>query len=119
MNLRRYYPEEFDHVLELFNSRNEKINKQALPPIGFVTDNAACFLITTSSQICFIEFLVARPVQSRDRELDAVVQACLDVGSAMGYKICYALTEKTSVVERALKHSFKVQKQKVLLGRGF
>lgn len=118
MNLRRYCPTEFDHVLELFNSRGESVVKTALPPIGFVTDNAACFLITTSSQICFLEFLVSRPVKNRNNELDAVVKACLDVAAAMGYKLCYALTEKTAVVERALNHSFKIPKQKVLLCRG-
>lgn len=118
MKITRYCPTLFDHVLELYKSRGETIVKTMLPPIGFMTENAACFLITTSSPICFIEFLVCRNVKSKDEEMDAVVQACLDVASAMGYKVCYALTEKTSVVERALKHSFKVPKQKVILMRG-
>ena len=118
MNLRRYYHYEFDYLFELYRSRGQTICKDMLPPIGFLTENAACFLITTPAQICFLEFLVSRPVPSRDEELDAVVRACIDVASAMGYKHCYALTEKTAVVERALKHSFKIAKPKVLLVRG-
>lgn len=116
--IRRYEFKDFDHVYELFKARGASITKQQLPSIGFITENAACFLITTNSSVCFIEWLVSRNVPTKDEEMDACVQACIQVASAMGFKICYSLTDKTSVVERAFKHSFKVQQQKILLGRG-
>lgn len=116
--IKRYEFSDFDHVFELFRSRGVKITKAQLPSIGFISDNAACFLITTNSSACFVEWLVSRDVPTKDEEMDACVQACIQVGSAMGFKVCYALTDKTSVVERAFKHSFKIQTQKVLLGRG-
>jgi hypothetical protein len=118
MTLKRYDFSDFDHVFELFHSRGKLICKSQLPSIGFVTENAACFLITTNSNACFIEWLVARNVPTKDEEMDAVVNACIQVGAALGFKNCYALTDVTAVVERAFKHSFKIEKQKVLLSRG-
>lgn len=118
MNLKRYDLNDFDHVFNLFQSRNKMISKAQLPSLGFVTDNAACFLITTNSSACFIEWLVCRNVPTKDVEMDAVINACIQVGAALGFKNCYALTDSTAVVERAFKHSFKIEKQKVLLHRG-
>ena len=116
--IKRYEFNDFDHVYELFRSRGVQITKAQLPSIGFITENAACFLITTNSSACFIEWLVCRNVSTKNEEMDAVVQACIQVAAAMGFKFCYALTDKNSVLERALKHSFKLETQKVLLGRG-
>lgn len=118
MNLRKYTPEDFCHVQSLFKSRGIDVEKTQLPWSGWVTDNAACFLLATNSRICFLEWLVAKDTPTKTLEMDLVIEACLQMAKDMGYLKCFALTDKSSVVKKAFKMGFQVEKQKILLGKG-
>lgn len=112
-----YSPHQFEKLKSMYESRGLEIDETQLPNIGFITDNAACFLIITNCKICFLEFLVSRKGDYGD-EVDAVMNACLNQAKEMGYTQVFGLSSVDSAVKRALDNGFKITNQKVILKRG-
>jgi hypothetical protein len=103
-----YTPYHFNHVQNLFESWGIKIHETDLPQLGFVNDNAACFIVTTDTKACLIEFLISRKgSETRDQDLDEVVNACLELAQSLGFKKVIAVTAIQKVIERAEKHGFE------------
>lgn len=79
--------------------------KEDLPPTGFINDYAACFLIETKGNICFIDSLISSPtVHSKERSKDVnnIIDACLKYCKENGFKYALAITEKQSVLHRSV-----------------
>lgn len=103
-----YTPHLFNHVQKLFESWGIHIHETDLPQLGFVNDNAACFLVTTDTKACLIEFLISRKgCDTRDKDLDEVVNSCLTLAQYLGFKKVIAVTAIQKVIDRAEKHGFE------------
>lgn len=76
-----------------------------LPPVGYINDNAACFILETKSNVCFIDSLVSTndvDAVGRSKDISEVIEACLKYAKEHHYKYALAITEKQSVLNRSV-----------------
>jgi len=79
--------------------------KEDLPPVGYINDNAACFVLETKSNLCFIDSLVSThdvDAVGRSKDITEVIDACLKYAKEHDYKYALAITEKQSVLNRSV-----------------
>lgn len=113
--MKQYDISDFPKIKEWFTHYGTEIANDILPDIGFITDHAACFLLTTNSKVCFLEPLVGDPKNpwAKRAELDSVMIACLDKAKEMGFKQCFGLSSNSEVLDRAFRLDFKVSPSKI------
>lgn len=100
--------------------RTKYIPRDMLPPVGFISDYAAAFVLETVGVAAFIETLVNNPSAKKDRRsegTDEVIGAAVKYCKEKGFKKLYALTRKETVARRAVKHSFTWNNMFLLLER--
>jgi hypothetical protein len=92
----------------------DPVSTGMLPNTGVVVEDMACaFLYRTDSDVCLIENLVTKKVESeeekqtRDEAIDWAVQALCSIASESGYKAICAFTAIPQVVERGKKLGFE------------
>jgi len=89
-----------------------------LPKVGFISDTAVCFLVSTDTPVCFIEYLIAAKTALPDN-IEEVINACCREAGKLGFKVIRAYTEMSSVRNRALKMGFSlVSEQNKILELG-
>lgn len=83
-----------------------------LPTTGLIIEGVcATFLYETNSNMCFMEGFICNKEADREvREvcLDRIVDALLLLGREKGYKYIKGDTRYQAVVDRGLKHGFKL-----------
>ena len=83
-----------------------------LPTTGLIIDGVcATFLYETNSNICMMEgFICNKEADKKEREkcLDLIVDALLLFAKSRGFKYIKGDTRYKAVVDRGLKHGFKL-----------
>ena len=113
-NITLYQPEKHKEMLMIWAKQwgwNETVIDM-FPTTGLIVEDVCCaFLYETNSKVCIIEgFICNKEVKKelRDKSLDQVVDAIMLMGRAKGYKYIKYDTRHQAVVDRGLKHGFKL-----------
>ena len=116
--MRGYKPSDYPTIQYWAESRGvEIVPGEWLPSEGLINDQAVCFIVSTDTPVCFIEYLIAAKTATNDK-IDEVVEGCIALAKALGFKEINALTVKSTVSLRAKKHGFSGPESVMLLKLG-
>ena len=117
--MREYKPKDFPIIKRWYEYYGTHLGDNLLPDIGFISDHAACFLMTTNSGFCFLEPLIGDPHEPEERraELDSVIEACVQKAKELGFTQVLGLAKTESVIERARKLGFTELSTYTMLSR--
>lgn len=102
---------DFIIIQEWFRSWRLAVPEMAsLPKHGFIDDNhAAGFLVSTDTNICYLDFFISNPdlsKDSRDPILDKIVVELMILADQLGFKYIKFETNNLSIAERGLEKGF-------------
>lgn len=111
--MRTYQPSDYKDILEWCFIRDINEPPQwALPKSGVIVDGIAVgFLILTNNHCGIIEYFISNPVsdkRERDKALDDIVVALLDIAKQMNVKMVTCNSQHPAIKDRAIKHGFNL-----------
>ena len=92
---------------------------ELLPSIGFVVERdgkkiCACFLYTSNSILCMIDWFIANPFTTREERkgaLDFMINEAAREAKDMGFKVSFNWIENKNLLNRLLKNGYKVNER--------
>ena len=111
---RKYVDEDWQEVLSWYISRKMSLDKNGLSQTGFIVPGIACgWLMKTDAKVCIIEPLIANSntdAAQRDEALDTIVEELLKEATLSGHTLIYGFSNVPSILNRASKWGFKMNK---------